>query len=183
MTTRRYGTIVRHLTEDPATATELVARLDGDVLVHLAESIRNEQRQRAIDNGDQDAVIADAFETGFGRDGLGVLPWIEGGFVVCPGAIVSKSRTSHRCRFVSVDDVWIWESPHLVTEIKRSSPGTIDGFRAVALLPVVDGLEIDVVTGKARQGQHSVDRVVSYEIRKAALVEVSQRSVTPAGMA
>ena len=40
------------------------------------------------------AVIGAAFETAFGRDGLGALPWIEGNLVVCPGAMVSKSRAS-----------------------------------------------------------------------------------------
>ncbi len=61
-------------------------------------------------------------------------------------------------------------------------PGVEDGFRAVALLPVMSGMELDVVSGKARQGQHSVDRVVSFEVRKGELVEVSQRTVAPAGM-
>ena len=132
--------------------------------------------------GDLDQIIANAFEVGFGRDGLGTLPWVEGELIVCPGAIVSKSKTSHRCRFISVDDTWIWESGELLREDKRSSPGVEDGFRAIALLPLVDGMELDVVSGKARAGQHSVDRVVSYEVRQGELLEVSQRTVAAAGM-
>lgn len=54
---------------------------------------------------------------------------------------------------------------------------TDDGFRAIALLPLVDELELDVVSGRARQGQHSVEHVVSYEVRAGKLVEVSQRAV------
>ena len=67
-------------------------------------------------------------------------------------------------------------------EDKRSSPGTDDGFRAVALIPVVDGTELDVVSGRARSGGHSVEHVVSYEVRGGDLVEVSQRDVATKNM-
>ena len=165
----------------PAAAEALVASLramSDDELHHVAEAVRQVQVERAIGNGDHDAVIAHAFETGFGRDGLGVQPWVEGPHVVCPGAIVVKNRTNHRCRFVSVDDVWVWDSGLLVREDKRSAPGTEDGFRAVALVALVDGTAIDVVTGRARTGGHSVDHVVSLEVRRGELVEVSQRTVS-----
>lgn len=152
--------------------------METDELHNLAEVVRQVQIERAIDSGDFDAIIASAFETGFGRDGLGVLPWVEGELVVCPGGMVAKSKTNHRCRFVSVDDVWIWDSGLLLREDKRSSPGTDEGFRAVALIPAVDGTELDVVSGRARSGGHQVDHVVSYEIRAGDLVEVSQRNVT-----
>jgi hypothetical protein len=148
-----------------------------DDLHHVAESVRQVQVERAIGHGDHDAIIARGFETGFGRDGLGVLPWVEGNLIVCPGAIVVRNRTSHRCRFVSVDDVWVWDSGLLVREDKRSSPGAEDGFRAVALVALVDGTALDVVSGRARTGGHAVEHVVSYEVRGGVLVEVSQRNV------
>lgn len=151
-------------------------------LHHVAEAVRQIQIERAIGAGDHDAIIARAFEIGFGRDGLGVLPWIEGDVVVCPGALVSKSRTNHRCRFVSVDDVWVWDSGLLVREDKRSAPGVEDGFRAIALLPVVDGTELDVVSGRARAGGHAVEHVVSLEVRGGELVEVGRRDVSAANM-
>ncbi len=162
----------------PDETVEFVRGLDDDELHNLAEVVRQVQVERAIDAGDFDAIIGAAFETGFGRDGLGVLPWVEGHLVVCPGGMVAKSRTNHRCRFVSVDDVWVWDSGLLLREDKRSSPGTDDGFRAVALIPAVDGTGLDVVSGRARSGGHQVDHVVSYEIRAGELVEVSQRNVT-----
>lgn len=151
-------------------------------LHHVAEAVRQVQIERAITSGDHEAIIARAFEIGFGRDGLGVLPWIEGEVIVCPGAIVTKSRTSHRCRFISVDDVWVWDSGLLVREDKRSSPGVEDGFRAVALIPIVDGTELDVVSGRARSSGHSVEHVVSYEVRGGDLVEVSQRDISGKNM-
>lgn len=155
----------------------MIRDMSTDELHNVAEMVRQVQIERAIGSGDEEAIIAKAFETAFGRDGLGVLPWVEGDVVVCPGSMVSKSKTSHRCRFVSVDDTWIWDSHLLIREDKRSSPGTDDGFRAVALLPLVDGTGLDVVSGRARQGQHSVEHVISYEIRGGELVEVSQRTV------
>jgi len=182
MATRRYGTIVRHLTDDLETAVELAAKLPDDVLHHLAEALHDEARQRAIKSGDHAALIADTFETGFGRDGLGVDPWIHGDVIVCPGSLVAKSKSNHRCRFVSVDDVWIWESGELLQEEKISNPGADDGFRAVALLPIINGMTLDVVSGRARGGQHNVDRVTSYAVRRGKLVEVSQRNVSGRGM-
>jgi hypothetical protein len=163
---------------DPeALLASLRSMSDAD-LHHVAEAVRQVQIERAVATGDLDAIIGRAFETGFGRDGLGVLPWVEGSLVVCPGGLVAKSRTNHRCRFVSVDDVWVWDSGLLLREDKRSSPGVDDGFRAIALVPLVDGTSIDVVTGKARSGGHSVDHVVSYEVRAGELVEVAQRTVS-----
>ncbi len=182
MAARRYGIIVRHLTEEPEAAVELAAKLPDDVLAHLAAALRDEVRTRAIDAGDHDALIEQAFELGFGRDGLGTPPWISGAVVVCPGSIVAKNRSNHRCRFVSVDDVWIWDSVELIEEQKRSHPGRDDGFKAVALLPITEAMTLDLVTGRARGGQHSVERVVSYEVRRGELVEVSQRTISARGM-
>lgn len=161
---------------------EQLRGLSTDELHRLAEAVRQVQIERAITSGDHDAIIARAFEIGFGRDGLGVLPWVEGEVIVCPGAIITKSRASHRCRFISVDDVWIWDCGLLLREEKRSSPGTTDGFRAVALIPIVDGTELDVVSGRARTGGHAVEHVVSFEVRAGELVEVSQRDVSARNM-
>ena len=177
MATRRYGTIVRHLTDDPETAVELAQRLDDDVGGHRAAALGAATRRRAVEQGDQQAVLDQAFDHAFGRDGLGVLPYLEGPYIVCPGAMVSKRKGNHTCRFVSVNDVWIWDSHELLHEEKRSSPGVHDGFRAVALLSPVEGMELDVVSGRLRSGQHQVDLVVSFVVRKGDLVEVSQRNV------
>lgn len=156
--------------------------MSSEDLHRIAEAVRQIQIERAIDDGDHDAIIARAFDLGFGRDGLGVLPWVDGEVIVCPGGLVTKSRTNHRCKFVSVDDVWVWDSGLLMREDKRSSPGTDDGFRAVALIPVIDGTELDVVTGRAKAGGHSIDHIVSFEVRGGDLVEVSQRDVTSRNM-
>ena len=130
----------------------------------------------------EDAAVEPEFDQGFGGDGLGHVPWVQGSVIVCPGAIISRSRASHRCRFVSVNDEWVWESRELMREDKRSTPGTQDGFRAVALLPVLEGMELDVVSGKARGGLHQVEKVISFKVKRGKLVEVAQRTVKPSGM-
>jgi len=182
MAARRYATIIKHLTDDPDTAVELAAKLNDEVLDHLSEALRDESRNRAIKSGDHSALVDEAFEQGFGRDGLGVDPWIHDRVIVCPGGLAAKSRTNHRCRFVSVDEVWIWDSMELIHEEKRSNPGRDEGFRAVALLPVIEGMVLDVVTGRARGGQHSVENATSYRVSRGRLVEVAHRSVSSRGM-
>ena len=82
--------------------------------------------------------------------------------------------------------MWVWDSGRLVREDKRSTPGgdgrANTGFRAIALVALVDGTSLDVVSGRARAGGHEVELVVSIEIRAGALVEVSQRNVAAANM-
>jgi hypothetical protein len=168
--------------EDPVTVVESLRVLPSAELHHLAGALRQVQLERALADDDHDAIIAQAFEAGFARDGLGVLPWVHGDLVVCPGGMVSTSRASHRCSFVSIDDVWVWESQLLVREDNRSAPGADRGFRAVALVALVDGIELDLVRGRAREGGHSVERVVSYEVRGGELVEVSRRDAAISGV-
>ena len=47
----------------------------------------------------------------------------------------------------------------------------------MALLPLADGMALDVVRSRMRQGQHQAESVVSYVVRKGKLVEVAQRKV------
>lgn len=180
--TRRLNASAKILAGHPDDVMSVLRRLEADELANVAEAARQIQRERAVARGDLDEIIADGFEAGFGADGLALPPWVEGDVVVCPGGMVSKSKTNHRCRFISVNDQWIWESHELIREDKRSTPGAYDGFRAVALLPVVSGMNLDLVSGKARRGMHSVDRVTSFEVRRGELIEVSQRKVSPTGM-
>ena len=181
MPTRKFQTITKLLRDDPDTARDFAASLADEALTELAAAIRDEVARRARAGGDQDAILEAAFSRGFARDGLGVLPWIEAPFVVCPGGLVAKNRANHRCQFVSVDDTWVWESADLIREDKRSFAGPDEGFRAIALLPVVEGMQLDVVRARLRQGQHAVERVTSLIVQKARLVEVERRDVSARG--
>ncbi|MCP3939509.1 MAG: hypothetical protein GY708_29535 [Actinomycetia bacterium] len=167
--------VAEWLTTDITHADELARVLDESTTTHLAEALRDQQRRRAIESGDQDAVISRGFDVGFGADGLAMAPYLSQRFIVCPGAVVAKSRTNYRSCFINVDDCWIWDSGELIREDKRSNPGSDDGFKAVALLPIIEGMGLDQISGRQRQGQYQVTRVVSYEVRGGDLVEVSQR--------
>lgn len=179
--TRRINAAAK-LLASPEELVRVVAKLNDQQLADLSQAVNQDQAKRAVARGDLDQIIAQAFEIGFGADGLATQPWVEGTVIVCPGGLVYSSRSSHVCRFVSVNDVWIWDSIELIREDKRSTPGNRDGFRAVGLLPALEGMEIDFVCGKARSGQHAVDKVFSYVIKKGALAEVSQRDVRRSGM-
>lgn len=179
--TRRLSAAAR-LLSDPAEAPLVVGRLaDGD-LANVAAVVHQIQRQRAVASGDCDEIIAEAFDTAFAADGLGVDPYVVGNVVVCPGAVSWSSKTSHVCRFVSINDRWVWDATELIREEKRSTPGTRSGFRAIALVPAITGMALDVVSGRARSGRHMVSRVVSYRLEPSGLTEVSQRAVAATGM-
>ena len=173
---------LQRLTDELEAAVELAAALSDDTLTHLAAAIRDEIRRRAREGGNHDAIIEEAFQQAFGRDSLGAAPWVEGDVIVCPGATIAKSRTSHRSRFISVDDTWVWDSMDLIVEEKKSHPGKNEGFKAVALVPVIEGMAIDLVTIKGRNGVLNAERVVSYEVQRGELIEVSARTIELRGL-
>ena len=179
---RRINSAARILAGEPHDAVRVLTRLAADELANIGEVVLQLQRERAVAAGDHDHIIDLAFDEGFGSDGLGHPPWVQGEVIVTPGAIVNKSKANHRCRFVSVNDAWVWDSFEVIREDKRSLPGKHEGFRAVALLPILNGMTLDVVTGRARAGQHQVDHVISYKVKRGKLVEIAQRTVKPQGM-
>lgn len=174
--TRALGNAAKLLT-DPFSAGDVLARLDDSELVNVSALAAQMQSERAVARGDLDAIIADAFEVGFGKDNLAHQPWVNEGVVVCPGGLVWKTKMSHNCKFISINNTWVWDCMELIKEDKRSITGKNDGFRAVALVPAIEGMQVDAVVGKARAGQHSMVKAISYEIRKGKLVEVAQRNV------
>lgn len=178
---RRLASAAR-LLSDRAEAPLVVARLDDGDLADIAALVHQIQRERAVSSGDCDEIIADAFDTAFAANGLGVDPYVVGNLVVCPGAVSWSSKTSHVCRFVSINGNWVWDATELIREEKRSTPGTRAGFRAVALVPAITGMALDVVSGRARSGRHNVSLVVSYRLEPSGLTEVSQRAVAATGM-
>lgn len=62
---------LQRLTDELEAAVELAAALPDDTLTHLAAAIRDEIRRRAREGGNHDAIIEEAFQQAFGRDGLG----------------------------------------------------------------------------------------------------------------
>ena len=100
---------------------------------------------------------------------------------VCPGSLISKSQGSHRCRFVSINQEWVWQSSMLITESKRPGQGSDKGFRAIALLPVIEGTAVDIVSGRLQSGEHRAQKVVSLEVRDGKLLQVDTRVISNGG--
>ena len=82
---------LQRLTDELEAAVDLAAALPDDTLTHLAAAIRDEIRRRAREGGNHDAIIEEAFQQAFGRDGLGAAPWVEGDVIVCPGATIDMN--------------------------------------------------------------------------------------------
>jgi hypothetical protein len=49
-------------------------------------------------------------------------------------------------------------------------------------LPITEGMALDVVRARMRQGQHAVERVTSLVVQKGRLVEVERREVSARGV-
>ena len=138
-----------------STCPELGGLTDAD-LQDFAVLVREEQRRRCLAAGDLDAVVAEAFATGFDARGMAIDPWVTPhGLVVCPGSKIQRSRHAHRCRFVAVGELWVWESAdRLVDEIRPVLDGR-DSLQTVTVIPGWEGLVLDVVTSRATGGVHT----------------------------
>ena len=78
-----------------------------------------------------------------------------------PWSISFKKRRKSSVSFCSVDQEWVWQSKQLITETKRPSPGNDKGFRAIALIPVIEGTAVDIVTENAvRPSQSGKSRLI-----------------------
>ncbi len=101
VSTRRINAASKLLI-DPHSAERVLAKLDEPQLANLIEASRQIQSERAVSRGDLDEIISVGFEEAFGGDGMGTDPYLVGNVVVCPGALIWTSKTSHTCRFISV---------------------------------------------------------------------------------
>lgn len=150
-----------------ATDTELVATFNAIVA---------EQHRRALDNNDIDALIADAFTTEFANN-VPSQPWIHDGLLFCPGTINYRSKTSHNCTFVSLNNEWVWDSPDLLTDKTKDVAGPKRIRHSLSVVLAREGLEVDVVSSTSRaNGPCQMKRVVSYQIIDGELSQTSTRS-------
>lgn len=149
-------------------------------LSELAAEIAVEQQERGIAAADPQALIELGFQTGFDSKGMPLPPVLEGGVLVCFGARVDKSATSHDCAFVSFDGTWVWEHDDLMEEEIRNPAAARPQMRSVSLVPVYDGMKLDFVRSEARTGIHKMKKVLSYEVQNGKLVHVQSRAAKSA---
>ena len=173
-------TYAEHLLLDAdtvATATDLE-------LAYTIAELLDEQRRRALAGGDLVEIANECFDTrGFDGRGTPRAAYVRDGLLVCPGAKLEKSASSHDCTFVSVDDVWVWEHGEIVLDERRQLPG---GQRVihqtVTILPALEGMEFDVVSSTARSGGPCQMKTArSFKISHGELLETRTRARAPQG--
>lgn len=151
----------------------LLQLLADDELAELDVLISEHRHQRALARGDLAALVAEGFESGFGRRGLPLQPVVVDGVILCFGGINAKSESSHDCGFVSVDDEWVWESPQVVAhEVEPAGKG---GKKTVSVIPLQEGLELDLVEMRMRQGTHEMQKATTYRVEENQMVKVGTR--------
>lgn len=135
--------------------------------------------ERAISACDPDALVEEGFEKGFKSTGLPVRPDLRDGILICYGARIDKSASSHECGFVRIDEKWVWEADDKIIDVIRNSATRNVQMRSVTLVAVADGTKVDVVYSKARQGAHELRSCESFTVSDGKLVLVNTRSVQP----
>jgi hypothetical protein len=164
---------------DSDEALELLVHADDTTLRNALGELTRILRERARDRGDLDELLEVGFSEGFDAKGMPRVPWIEAGILICPGGGLEKSSASHECSYVHVGEKWVWESEETLLDVVRRIPsGTRSHQRTVSLLDARDGLDIDVVVSRMRQGVHQMQRSLSYTVQNGQLVIVTSRAVT-----
>ncbi|MEM8902108.1 MAG: hypothetical protein AAGA17_19225 [Actinomycetota bacterium] len=156
-----------------AALDDLVGSLDDAALDHLVAALTDEQRRRAVEAGDVEAVADRAFEELFDAKGAAGEPRVEGRLLVCPGSVVPKSKTVHLSRFVAVGETWVWDTIDLLHDEVRRGEGP--AMRSVSIVPLVEGLEFHVVWSKGPSGGRRLERATSYRVRGGDPEPVSTR--------
>jgi hypothetical protein len=159
-----------------------VAALSDDELTHLGAHVADEQRSRAANRGDIEAIIEQAFGVGFDSRGHAKTPWVDGSLLICPGSIVERSASSHDCTFVNIDDHWVWDYGDVVRDDVRKKPERgREHQRSITVLPAIEGIEFDLVSSKMRTGAHQMAASRSFRIVNGALELVSARTIKASG--
>jgi hypothetical protein len=151
------------------------AYLDDVALAALLSAARAELHRRALEGGDVEALVEETFSSAFDASGDAHAPFVHGGLIVCPGSRVNTSSSGHRCRFAVVGGDWVWECGDLVHDEIRQLRSAKGGTHSVSLVALTDGVEIDVVTSRAKGGVHECQRVDSYTVSGGTIVKVGAR--------
>lgn len=171
-------TMMRVNPEPPLLSDAALREATESQIVDAIADLQAEQQRRALENGDPEAIAEEAFAgAGFDMRSHPVTPYLTQGMLVCPGMKTERSRTSHDCIFVSVDDRWSWEHPDAMFDDVRQQPGTKIVRRAVTVLPAFEGMTFDVVTSKASNGPCKMRSVRSFEISGGVVRPTATRNV------
>lgn len=138
--------------------------LEGLLMLTIAE-----QKRRALENNDVNALIEDGFEKGFLSTGMSKEPWLKDGLLICAGNRLDKSGTSHMCSFVHVGEDWVWDSSDKIYDEVRNIPGAKPQMRSVTIIGAYEGMKFDFITSRTRGGIHERVSSKSFIIKNGAL--------------
>ena len=155
-----------------------VTALPDEQLARGLLVLREEQKRRALQQGDLPALIEEGFAHGFTANGLPRDPWLHTGIIICPGGKIDKSAMNHQCAFVRVGDEWVWNAGETLEDVVRHRAGPKPQMQSVSLLPAVDGLALDLVRSRTRNAVHELVGVRSFLVEDQQLQLVSARTVS-----
>lgn len=158
---------------------EFVRDLHDLDLSHLSAAILSEQHMRALQAGDLDAIIEDAIQTSFDHRGVALAPYVHENWLVCPGSIRAKSQASHECRFVVVDDHWVWDHPHVVKD--RMEDVGKHSKRSITLLPLLEGAKVTTISSKLSSQGHRRTGAETFALSGGVLLSDVVPAALPAG--
>lgn len=164
--------IIRVDIGDPLSFLEIPdAELEGLIMMSI-----NEQKRRALAEGDINALTEEAFEKGFLSNGLPRDPWMRNGLLVCMGSRIDKSGTSHVCGFAHIGESWVWESEDKIHDTIRNIPGPKSQMRSATIVGAYEGMELDLITCRTRGGIHEMVSNKSFTIKNGELTVVTVRT-------
>ena len=149
-----------------------------DDLSRVLLVVQAETHRRSVERADPSALIEQGFAVGFQPSGLPRDPWIVGGVLVAPGAKIDRSAMNHRCAFVRIGSAWIWEHDDLIEDAVRHLPGAKGRMQSVSVVAVAEGVAVDLVEARTRNGVHELVGVRSFTVENGELVLVSARAVS-----
>ena len=160
--------------------------LDDHQLAELIADALSEQRRRARDAGELEAVADAAFDTAFDASGVARNPVLAGTLVICPGSLAgsSKSGGSHDCVFIHATEAqsegaWVFEHPERLSDrIRHVSIRGRDVQQSITILPATEGLKLQRIVSRARGGKHERQSISAWQIRGGTLVTAHPDAVS-----
>lgn len=120
--------------------------------------------------------LSNEFEVAYNNE-LCADPEIKNGLLYAYGAKKKLSATNHICKFVSINDKWVWESTSLVESQNKYSDSD-HKLLTLAVVTFQEGDRVDIVESKANIMGHKAKKIASYTISNNKLSKVKNRDIT-----
>lgn len=146
-------------------------------LVALAAAIAEEQYERALGQGDLNALLEWGFTDMFGADSKPRDPVLRNGLVVIAGSKIARSKSSHDCAWVVTGDDWIWDNEEkLAHELRTVTNGSKEVTKAISIVCPYEGQQLEIVSAKMRSGKHTATASRAFVIKNGAVTLTNARA-------